>query len=251
MASEVGSKKKSLRGSYKWPKELPPLSAEQKWINDDFMRVWHEALGRGLLYKLIERFNHGYPVNHAPAQFLSTLELGTGLGEQLEYEKLSPAQAENYYGVDIRPNMLEELKANHPEVKVVCGDCQTRLDFADDYFDRILAIHVLEHLPNLPAAVEEIARLCNKSHGTLSVVLPCEGGMMYGLGRLVSAKRIFMQRYKQSYDWFVDREHVNTADEVVSVLKRHFEITNTEYFPFRFPSLNLNLCVGLTLRPKK
>ena len=36
---------------------------------------------------------------------------------------------------------------------------------ADGYFDRILAVHVLEHLPNLPAAIRECYRLCNKTKG--------------------------------------------------------------------------------------
>ena len=39
--------------------------------------------------------------------------------------------------------------------------------------DRVLAIHVLEHLPDLPRAVAEMHRLCNKATGKLYVVLPC------------------------------------------------------------------------------
>ena len=43
------------------------------------------------------------------------------------------------------------------------ADCQQRLPFEDGSFDRALAIHVLEHLPNLPAAVAEIHRLLKPS----------------------------------------------------------------------------------------
>ena len=53
----------------------------------------------------------------------------------------------------------------HPGVNTICADCQTRMPFDDGYFDRILAVHVLEHLPNLPAALDEIYRLCNKKTG--------------------------------------------------------------------------------------
>ena len=52
------------------------------------------------------------------------------------------------------------------EIGAVVGDCQQRMDFEEGYFDRILAIHVLEHLPNLPAAVREMHRLCDKSLGS-------------------------------------------------------------------------------------
>ena len=64
--------------------------------------------------------------------------------------------------------MTDALAARFPRIKAVTGDCQQRLDFADGYFDRILAVHVLEHLPNLPAAVREMHRLCDKQSGVFS-----------------------------------------------------------------------------------
>ena len=55
------------------------------------------------------------------------------------------------------------------------SDCQQRMDFPDGFFDRYLAIHVLEHLPNLPGAVREAWRLLNKERGRMLVVIPTEG----------------------------------------------------------------------------
>ncbi len=75
----------------KWPKTFPPLTAEQKRINDDFVKHWHEVLPKR--FSLIEKFNHGYPVKNS-REFVSTLEIGAGLGQHLEYEHLTQQQRE-------------------------------------------------------------------------------------------------------------------------------------------------------------
>src|SRR6185295_14639060 len=104
------------------------------------------------------------------------------------------------------------------------------------------------HLPNLPAAIKEIYRTCNKEQGILSIVIPCEGGSLYQIARYFSAQRIFEKRYKQSYRWFIEREHINTPQEIISELLPYFNIIHQRYFPFFIPSIHLNLCIGLTLK---
>jgi SAM-dependent methyltransferase len=233
----------------RWPKTFPPLTAEQQRISNDFMKHWHEVLPQR--FGLIERFNHGYPVRHAPAHFRRTLEIGAGLGEHLHYEKLTPAQEENYHALELRENMSRQISERFPRVRAISGDCQQRLDFPDGYFDRILAIHVLEHLPDLPATVREMHRLCDPNTGIFSVVLPCEGGMAYGLARRISAQRIFEKRYQQPYGWFIEREHINLPHEIFEELERFFQITHRSFFPLPLPLVFCNLCIGLTLRPRR
>ena len=228
---------------------MPPLTPEQQRISDDFMRHWHEVLPQAK-YGLIERFNQGYAVRHAPAAFRTTLEVGAGLGEHLLYEKLSDEQARNYYALELRENMSAAIRARFPTVNAITGDCQQRLDFPDEFFDRVLAIHVLEHLPNLPAAVAEMHRLCNRQRGVCSVVIPCEGGAAYGLARRVSAQRVFERRYNQPYRWFIEREHINRPHEVLAELRPYFDVVSRSFFPLRVPIVSCNLCIGLTLRPK-
>ena len=231
-----------------WPKTFPPLTAEQERIRDDFMHAWHEELPKK--YGIIEKFNHGYVVDHAPPSFVHTLEIGAGLGEHLAYEKLTPEQLANYVAVELRPAMAEQIKRAHPGCQAIVGDCQTRLEFEDGRFDRVLAVHVLEHLPDLPAAVREMHRLCNKDHGRFQVVIPCEGGLAYSLARRISAQRFFEKRYKMSYKWLIEREHINVPREIIGVLEGLFTIEHTSYFPLRIPSVELNLVIGLTLRPR-
>lgn len=235
----------------KWPKVLPPLTAEQQRISDDFMRRWHEELAGRSRYGLIEKFNHEFPVRHSRAGFRTTLELGAGLGEHLRYEDLSPEQEENYYANEFRPNMAAELQRAFPRVKAVVGDCQQHLDFPDGYFDRVIAVHVLEHLPNLPAAIREAHRLLNKETGQMLVVIPCEGSPAYSLARKVSAERVYRRLYGGDYSWFYRREHINLAHEVIEELERCFTVESRRFFPLPFlPFVFNNLVIGLALKPR-
>lgn len=234
----------------KWPKCFSPLTKEQESISDDFMKHWHETLSTGWKFKAIENFNHNYAVKNSPQEFLTTLEIGAGLGEHLNYERLSENQKKNYVALEIRENMAERIKASFPEIQTIVGDCQKALPYSNGYFDRILAVHVLEHLPNLPSAIEEIYRLCNKERGVLSIVIPCEGGLAYGQARKLSAQKIFETRYKQSYQWFIEREHINRPQEIFEELNQFFYTKHKSFFPFILPSIHLNLCIGATLYPR-
>jgi SAM-dependent methyltransferase len=232
-----------------WPKVLPDLTPEQQRVSDDFMEYWHEVLPKR--YGIVDDFNHMYPVRHAPPQFHRTLEIGAGLGEHLLYERLTPRQKSQYVALELRQNMADRIKERFPEIQTCVGDCQVPLDFEDGYFDRILAIHVLEHLPDLPAAIREMCRLCNKESGIFSVVIPCEGSLAYTMARRISAQRIFEERYKQSYRWLIEREHLNKPQEILPELEKCFKIGHRGFFPLGLPLIFCNLCIGLTLRPKE
>ncbi|MGI8728812.1 MAG: class I SAM-dependent methyltransferase [Solirubrobacteraceae bacterium] len=232
-----------------WPKTLPPLTEEQARIHDDFMKQWHEVLPQR--YGIVERFNHTFPVRHSRPGFRRTLEIGAGLGEHIHYERLTPEQEHDYHALEMRKNMAEQIHANHPGVRVIVGDCQARLDFPDGHFDRYIAVHVLEHLPDLPACLREAWRLLDKDRGQLLVVIPCEGSPAYTLARRISAQRIFERTYGMPYGPFIAREHINAPAEIIAELERHFTVERRRFFPLPFaPLVAANLCIGLALRPR-
>lgn len=230
---------------FKWPKRVPPLSAAQAAIADDFMKYWHQVLPKR--YGAIERFNHTYSLRHLPlAARWRTLELGAGVGGHLQFE---PLDRQDYHCIELRESMAEEIRRRFPLVTTVTADCQQKIPYENAYFDRIVVIHVLEHLPDLPAAIAEAHRVL-KPNGILSVVLPCDPGLAYEFARKISAERIFKARYKLPYRWFARREHINSPAEIMTVIGKYFEIFDTTYFPLVVPIVNLNLCIGLTARKK-
>jgi SAM-dependent methyltransferase len=236
--------------STKWPKVLAPLSPEEQAIHDDFMKRWHEVLPSR--YGMVERFNHSFPVRHSTPGFRATIEIGAGLGEHLSHEHLSPEQERDYVALEMRENMAARLSATHPNVQTVVGDCQERLPFEDGSFDRYIAVHVLEHLPNLPAAVAEAWRLLDKDRGHFLAVIPCEGGTAYSLARRISAQRMFERRYGRPYSTFISREHINRPHEIIAELEPFFTVDTRRYFPFAvLPSVQVNICIGLVMQPRE
>lgn len=232
-----------------WPKVEPPLPAEYQEIPGDWMKHW---LGRELkgIASIIVKFGHKYVVSHSGTTFVKTLEVGTGLGEHLKYEHMSKEQEDNYIAVDIRQNVADSFKQLWPNIQMLVKDCQEPLGFSEESFDRIIAIHVLEHLPNLPAFLAQAHQLLNKNDGIFIVVIPCEGGAGYWLGRKLFSQKLFEQRYHLPYKPFIKSDHLNTPEEILRELKRTFKVVHRRYYPLYLPSVHLNLCLGLALRPR-
>lgn len=226
-----------------WPKEVPELTAEQQRISDDWMKYFHEIYSDS--YGAVAKFNHTYPLRSARAG-IRTLEIGAGLGEHLEFED---ASEQEYVALELRPEMADVIVAQHPQAQTHVGDVEAGLDLPDGSFDRAIAIHVLEHLPNLPAALDEIRRVLRPG-GIFEVVIPCEGGFGYGLGRRLTSQRKFERRYGVDYEPYIKLEHVNEPHEILPELAARFAISRRRFWPLRVPSVHVNLCIGVTcVRP--
>ena len=227
-----------------WPKQVPVIGSREQEICDEFMADWHRRLGGSL--RFMDRFNHSFVVRNSQKNWERTLDLGAGLGEHFLFEQIPPAKMRNYQMVEMRENMAKSICNRFPEARVHIGDCQNRLPFPDQYFDRILAIHVLEHLPRLPDCLKEVRRLLVKKGGNFIVVIPCEGGGFYSLARRCSVQRISEKKSNLPYDVFIRREHLNSAQEIITEIKKIFQIRKATYFPFVLPSVALNLFIGLS-----
>ena len=221
----------------KWPKALPVLTPEQQLRSDQFMKLWHEILPNR--YGMIEKFNHSFPVKYSRPGFKTTLEVGAGLGEHIHHEKLTPDQETHYYANEFRENMAADIRRVFPRVQTVVGDCQQPFAFADGFFDRFIAVHVFEHLPNLP-----------EDRGQLLIVIPTEGSPAYSLARALSAERVWKKHFDVPYAEFIGREHINLPHEILAELDPYFTIEARSFFPLRVPFVFCNLCIGLALKPR-
>ena len=234
---------KAFHPRYSWPKVAPPLSDHERVIPDDWMHYWHKQV-LPHRYGAIEKFNHSYPLRHLPDQpHFRTIEVGPGVGGQLELEDLS---RQEYHCIELRENMSAELKRRFPTVTVTTASCQERTRYDDGYFDRAVAVHVLEHLPDLPRAISELHRLLRVG-GILSMVIPCDPGIAWEFARQTSSARIFRRRYNMPYMWLMRREHINSPAEIISILKSGFDEIDRTYFPLDLIPVNTaNLCLGIT-----
>jgi SAM-dependent methyltransferase len=222
-----------------WPKPRPRLTAEEIRIQDDWIRYFHERLPSD--HPRVLNFNHRYPLRSARPN-TRTLELGAGLGEHLRFEDL---ETQEYHAIELRKSMAEAIYRDFPHVSTSIGDCEKRLPYPNNYFDRVIAIHLLEHLYNLPAALAEVQRVL-RAGGVLAAVIPCEGGFAYRLGRRLTTQRVFERRYGVPYDWHVRAEHPNRPDEVFEEIAKRFAIRDRAFFPLRVPIAHANLVIGIT-----
>jgi SAM-dependent methyltransferase len=101
-------------------------------------------------------------------QFGDSLEIGAGTG-YFTLNLLLAGVIENATCSDISPGMLQTLSANAErlglEVRTAAADAE-RLPFADHSFDLVFGHAVLHHIPDLPRAFAEFARVLRPG-GTL------------------------------------------------------------------------------------
>jgi len=228
-----------------WPRQPPALTEAQLAAREKFMQLWHEILPHR--YQALEAFNHGWVAKLPRPDKCRTLEIGAGLGGHLPFENLD---TQDYYCLELRPSFCDALKKKLGAERVIQGDIQMGIASDPHIWDRIIAIHTLEHLRDLPAALKEVKRLLSPQ-GVFDVVIPCEGGLAYNLARRISSQRVFESNFKMSYTPIIKNEHVSEYPEIVTLLQEHFDIERYRFFPFLIPFYHPNLVVGFRLQQKK
>ncbi len=170
--------------------------------------------------------------------FSKVLEVGAGTGIHLQHVR---HRFDHYLMTDLNAPMLKsaEKRAKGGVVETKAEDA-TRLTFADGTFDRVIAAHVLEHLPSPHTVLREWWRVL-KEGGVLSIVLPCDPGVAWRLGRTVGARGKFV-RAGIEYDYWMAREHVNAINNLVAFVRYYFgDAVKESWRPFHVPSMDLNL----------
>ena len=156
----------------------------------------------------------------ASNQKLSTLEIGAGTLNQLQYE---PAQDD--YDI-VEP--FKELLEGSPLFKNIRKVYNDINDVNNIKYDRITSIATFEHIMELPLVVSKAALLLNKK-GHLRVAIPNEGTIMWKLGTMVTGYE-FNKKTGLDYQMLMQYEHVNTAKDIEEVLNYFFESTKCSVF---------------------
>lgn len=147
-------------------------------------------------------------------QSLSTLEIGAGTLNQLEYEA-------THGPYDIVEPFVElfEKSPRLKDVRTVYHDVDEIHGFT---YDRITTVATFEHVMDLPRLVAKAAELLKAQNGHLRVAIPNEGTILWRLGTAVTGFE-FRRKYGLDYQTLMKYEHVNTATEIEKVLEYFFE----------------------------
>jgi SAM-dependent methyltransferase len=121
-----------------------------------------------------------------------------------------------------------------------------KLPFEDAAFDRLIACHVLEHLYKPHEALREWNRVVRPG-GIISIVLPCDPGLMYRLGRFFGPPRRHAKRCGYDPEYIDALEHVNPIHNLIALIRYYFVEKTEIWWPLYMPSLNMNLMAAINV----
>lgn len=210
---------------------------ENKWLSNYDSTNYGKGLSSSVLKKthsLIERdarLNDHYDV---------VLEIGAGT--MAHFPRVRHG-FDRYIASDNNANVVDWLRRqdwdDRVEVQKISGSA---LPYADESIDRVIATHVLEHVADPLDALHEWVRVL-KPGGVLSLILPCDPGILWRTGRAFGPRR---QGIKAGlpYDYYMAVEHRNPIHNLRHIVDFHFPDRVETWWPFKIanPDANLVYC---------
>ncbi|MCR4378621.1 MAG: class I SAM-dependent methyltransferase [Rhodospirillales bacterium] len=217
-----------------FPKTRPPLAdAYKKIFETEYIANREGTNTVSSLTQKLESWMHKRVATYQSSGPI--LEVGAGTLNHLSYENLS-----NPYDV-IEPSefLLNEGQNIHLVRKVYT---EIRDIEPDTSYDRIISIAVLEHMLNLP---RDLSVLCThlRDGGTFQAGIPCEGELAWYLGWRYVSGLAFYLRHHLDYAPVMRHEHINTSDEIVTLIKYLFNDVTIKRFPFPFRHLSFYMYI--------
>jgi hypothetical protein len=158
------------------------------------------------------------------------LELGAGTLNHLPYEPegMHYDIVEPFTDLYQNSPLLSRIRNIYRDISGVPPDVS---------YDRIISIATFEHICDLPEVVARSGLLL-RAGGQLRVGIPSEGTPLWRLAWTLTTGLEFKLRYGLEYRIILQHEHVNTAAEVVKVLRYFFAASHARY---RGPCASLSL----------
>ena len=173
------------------------------------------------IFNAVQVSSHRYVSERLSAQGPDNwvCDFGCGQGFFIDFFRGDPTRM---IGIDYRVESLRRYRAHSRQPVLIQADF-TRLPFKDGKIDAGVSLYALEHVFHLEDAVREMSRVV-KDGSTFCVGLPCEGGLAWTLGRKLTSERTMSKRFNLDYKKYIRLEHCNTANEVISVLNKNFNV---------------------------
>lgn len=176
------------------------------------------------------------------------VEVGAGTGIHFNYIRHTFSE---YVMTDSSNEMLDAARRRHkgrkiPGLKFEIQNA-AKLTWADETADRLIAAHVLEHVPSPHLLLDEWWRVI-KPGGVLSLVLPCDPGVLWRVGRSMGPRsRATKNGY--AYDYVMALEHINAITNLRAIIAYKFgeHRKKSVWWPIGIGITDLNLiyCVNI------
>jgi hypothetical protein len=201
----------------RFPKRRPDLPESYRAIYiDHYRRNRDGATAASSIAKRMESWMHRKVAEDISdrSENTTTLEVGAGTLNHLEYEPLSAR-----YDI-VEPFM--ELYLDSANRNRVAHTYRDLSEIANVRYDRIISIATFEHLCELPVVVARCGLLLTE-RGRLRVAVPSEGTILWALGWRFTTGVEFRLQHGLDYAVLMRHEHVNTSAEVAAVLRFFFK----------------------------
>lgn len=187
----------------------------------------------------------GYKVmNELDLSGKRVLEIGPGTIGHMAWWRGRPAQYDLFdVNEDMMAHAVKALSATGiaHNTYLRSREDEVRLPVPTECYDVVVSFYSLEHLHPLERYLAEIVRAL-KPGGHLIGAIPCEGGVGWGLGRLLTTWRWFKKNSTIDPAKWICWEHPNVAGSILRALDGSMRKTHLSYYPFFFlPLIDPNL----------
>ncbi len=205
------------------------------------LKKYEDYQYKGLIGMLMKYDHRMLERNLPQKKYTNVLEIGPGFHSHIQYIK---HDYDNYYILEKEKDKLSfHKKIKNKKIKLTTYK-KNKMPFKNNFFDRIIMCHVLEHIYNPEKFIlDAMSKL--KKGGVFSVALPTDPSFLWRMGRLFS--KIFFVKKKQNisaieYDYLNSLDHINSVFSLHHILNYHYRTNKIEsYLPFRVKAFDLNL----------
>ncbi len=150
----------------------PETNVPVEHYTDEYFKKWNYAdrpLGKFSMYWFARRYYASLVQRYAPSGGAERklLEMGCGLGDLLGLLQ----DDFTCYGTDLIPYSIEQTRKNAPKAIATLGDATDFSPFAEGELSVVVALHLVEHLPNPRQTLRDIYRVL-RPNGLLLFATP-------------------------------------------------------------------------------
>jgi SAM-dependent methyltransferase len=130
----------------------------QEYYDREYFARWNYAdrgLGRFSMYWFARRYYAALVQRYAPNDGGRLLEMGCGLGHLLGLLQ----DDFQCTGIDLIDYSVEQTRINAPKADAIQGDATDFSSFDDNSFSAVVALHLVEHLPDPEATIQDVYRI--------------------------------------------------------------------------------------------